>query len=69
MSEALPEPPSEAQIARATLDLAQRFHDGEEAIVKLAAIEEILDALMARLPTLDPAVPWDALHAIRKVMR
>lgn len=61
--------PGEAEIARMAFELSQQLRDGEEAVVKLAAIEEIIDALMDKIPTLDPAVPWDALTAIRKVMR
>lgn len=60
---------SEAQVAKVAFELSRQLHLGEEAIIKLATIEGILDDLMARLPTLDPAVPWDALHAIRKAMR
>jgi hypothetical protein len=60
---------TEAEIARMALDLSQQLADGEDAMARLAEIEEIVGDVIAQIPTTNPSVPWDALLAIRKALR
>lgn len=62
------EPISEADMARAALEITRLLEEGEEATIKLATIEEIIDNVIA-CERPDPRAPWDALVAIRKVLR
>ena len=48
---------------------AEIIDEGDVALTKIAEIEAILDDMIAKLPTTDPAVPWNALAEIRKVLR
>lgn len=59
----------DAMIDIAARVFAEPLDEGAEAIAKIAEIEAIIDDLIAKLPTSDPAAPWDALTAIKQTLR
>ena len=56
-------------VAREARRLSEQLRAADEAFVRLAEIQAIIDQVIACIPTTDPEVPWNALLAIRKVLR